>query len=91
MQVVLIIDDMPLRGEYGTAICAACASERVDVVNALLQKGADVNATGGSYRSALQAAALRDHTEIVCILLEMGADVNEAGGHHGSPLQAAAA
>jgi ankyrin repeat protein len=42
---------MALGGDYGTAICAACANGRLDVVNVLLQKGADVRVIGEQMRT----------------------------------------
>jgi ankyrin repeat protein len=41
----------------------------LQMVELLVEKGADVNATGGSYGSALQAAAARGHAEVVKYLL----------------------
>ncbi|KAJ7229573.1 ankyrin repeat-containing domain protein [Mycena haematopus] len=61
------------------------------IVSILLDKGADINATGGIYGSALQAAAAGGHIEIVSILLDKGADINAAGEGYGIALQAAAA
>jgi hypothetical protein len=37
---------MPLGGDYGTALCAACANGEVEVVTALIQAGARWNAAG---------------------------------------------
>ncbi|KAJ7441378.1 ankyrin repeat-containing domain protein, partial [Mycena galericulata] len=61
----------------------------LQIVNLLIGKAADVNATGGYYGSALQAAAANGQTEIVYILIEKGADINAVGGKYGSSLQAA--
>ncbi|KAJ7511655.1 ankyrin repeat-containing domain protein [Mycena galericulata] len=58
-------------------------------VQALLVKGANVNAQGGYYGNALQAASFEGHTEIMRALLEKGADVNAQGGEYGNALQAA--
>ncbi|GAB1312302.1 Ankyrin repeat-containing domain protein [Madurella fahalii] len=69
----------------------AAASEGYnDIVEILLEKGADVNAQGGYYGTALQAAASEGDNDIVEILLEKGADVNAQGGEYGTALQAAA-
>ncbi|KAJ7511648.1 ankyrin repeat-containing domain protein [Mycena galericulata] len=58
-------------------------------VQALLVKGANVNAQGGYYGNALQAASFEGHTEIMRALLEKGANVNAQGGEYGNALQAA--
>lgn len=51
-----------------------------EIVEILLDKGADVNFQGGIYGTALCAASSRGHTSIVQILLDKGADVNAKGG-----------
>ncbi|KAF7343972.1 ANK-REP-REGION domain-containing protein [Mycena venus] len=61
-----------------------------EIVQILLNKGANVNAAGRKWGSSLQAAAYGGHTDIVQILLDKGADVNAAGVFYGSSLQAAA-
>ena len=61
----------------------------VSIVEHLLQKGADVNTSGGFYDNALQAASYFGHILIVQLLLDKGADVNALGKEHGSALSAA--
>jgi hypothetical protein len=46
-----------------------------EIVQLLLENGAEVNATGGKYRSPLQASTTQGHTVTVRILLEKGAEV----------------
>ncbi|CAI7592328.1 unnamed protein product [Penicillium pancosmium] len=58
---------------------------------ALIIKGADINAQGGEYGNALQAASVGGHQDIVKLLLDQGADINEQGGYYGNALQAASA
>jgi len=58
-------------------------------VTMLLDKGEDINASGGYYGNALQAASSRNYGEIVQILLDNGVDVNAQAGAHGTALQAA--
>ena len=83
-------------GEYGNALQNAARRCQVEVVQLLLDEGADINAQGGRYGNALQAAmaatyALRDYyVEVVQLLLDKGADVNAQGGQYGNALQAAA-
>jgi ankyrin repeat protein len=43
MLVARIVDDLPPGGNYGTALCAACANGKVEVVNDLLLAGARSN------------------------------------------------
>jgi hypothetical protein len=62
----------------------------IQMVNLLLDLGAEVNAQGGSYGNVLQAAASNGLVEVVELLLDRGAEVNAQSGHHGNALQAAA-
>ena len=59
------------------------------IVQLLLDRGADVNAQGRLYGNALQAASERGHDKIVQMLLDRGADVNAQGRLLGNALQAA--
>jgi ankyrin repeat protein len=82
----------PAGNYYGTALQAAAARGHDQIVQRLLEKGADVNAPAGDdYGTALQAAAARGHDQIVQRLLEKGADVNApARRAYGTALQMAA-
>ncbi|EED23384.1 ankyrin repeat-containing protein, putative [Talaromyces stipitatus ATCC 10500] len=68
----------------------ACLRGHFDIVQRLLEKGANVNAKGGKYGNALYAAAEGGHIHIVQTLLEKGANVNAQDKINGSALQAAA-
>lgn len=61
----------------------------LDVAEAFLNEGADVNAQYEHYGSALIAASLSYSDKVVQMLLENGADVNAQGGFYGNALQAA--
>jgi ankyrin repeat protein len=65
--------------------------ELEEVVQCLLDAGANPNSQGGEYGNPLQAAAYRGQEELVMQLLIKGANVNGEGGKYGYPLQAAAA
>ena len=76
---------------YGKALCAASHGGHKEIVQLLLERGANVNAQGGDYVNALslQAASSNGHKEVVQLLLEGGADVNAQGGLYGNALHAA--
>ncbi|KAI1424997.1 ankyrin repeat-containing domain protein [Xylaria sp. FL1777] len=67
----------------------ACVLNKSDFVRLLLDKGVDVDATGGYYGTALQAAARLGHAELVQLLLQQGADPNLLQGKHHTALRAA--
>ncbi|KAG9235914.1 ankyrin repeat-containing domain protein, partial [Amylocarpus encephaloides] len=77
---------------YGNALQAACFDGSEEMVDDLLQAGADVNCVYGedTYGTALQAAAFEGNLNIVQRLLEHGAAINiPACGKYGHPLHAA--
>jgi len=81
------------RGDHTPLYCVAneCASEAgPDVVRALVQAGADVNACSGvTQATALHAAARRGHVEIARALLHSAAAVNARDRKGDTPLQRA--
>jgi ankyrin repeat protein len=76
--------------EFNTALQAASARGHREVVEILIDKGANVHIQGGPDGNALQAATKYGHQEIVRLLIEKGADVHALCGFSGSALQAAA-
>ena len=62
-----------------SALIAASARGHLEVVNALLDGGADVNLKDAAGRSAMARATLRDHTAIVGVLKAAGAVETDAG------------
>ncbi|KAI0272290.1 ankyrin repeat-containing domain protein [Gloeopeniophorella convolvens] len=72
---------------HGSVLQKAVSNGRLDIVQLLLNHGADVNVKGGT----LQEAASKGNRDIVLLLLDHGADVNAKGGlYGGSALQEAA-
>ena len=75
---------------YGSALTCASYKGNKDIVQLLLEWGANVNIqTGNDFGPALIEAPSYNRKEIVELLLEWGADVNCPGGQHGSALIAA--
>ncbi len=74
-----------------TALEAAAFTPASDteVVELLLDAGAEVSLSGGPFGSALQAAALSGKTGVVRLLLQRGVSVNHADGEYGTALQIA--
>ncbi|KAF8621256.1 hypothetical protein AX15_007917 [Amanita polypyramis BW_CC] len=60
-----------------------------NIVELLLERGANVNSWRQTCGNALQAASWFGHKEIVGLLLERGADVDVQGGTYGNPLHTA--
>ena len=60
---------------------AASDGGHTDVVNLLLQSGADVSATGQDQWTALHVAAVNGHLHTVLVLLASGADIESRTVH----------
>ena len=77
-----------------TALQAAVSSRNHDIIQLLVDAGANVNASAGPHfgRTAIQLAAVKGDMSLVQYLLDHGADVNAPAGHsHGiTALQGAA-
>ncbi|MDT8287813.1 MAG: ankyrin repeat domain-containing protein, partial [Elusimicrobiales bacterium] len=59
------------------------------VASALLDHGADMNATNAFSTTPLHEAAVGGHAELVKMLIARGADVNAKDGHGRTPLERA--
>ncbi|KAF3287344.1 hypothetical protein TWF970_007070 [Orbilia oligospora] len=67
--------------DYGNALQAAAAGGHEEIVEFLLNQGANVNAQDAShYGNALNAASIEGHFKIVKSLLKQGADVSAQYG-----------
>ncbi|KAF3214418.1 hypothetical protein TWF679_004792 [Orbilia oligospora] len=88
-----------LGGYFGTPLQAAISIWANDIIQILLDAGADLNVTGGKYFHVLQTAihctpmGIQDEAFTLSLLAKLigaGADVNANGGEFGTALQAAA-
>ncbi|KAF3315411.1 hypothetical protein TWF173_003951 [Orbilia oligospora] len=88
-----------LGGYFGTPLQAAVSIRANDIIQILLDAGADLNVTGGEYFHVLQTAIYcapldeKDEASTLSLLAKLigsGADVNANGGKFGTALQAAA-
>ncbi|KAL5117034.1 hypothetical protein ACEQ8H_005121 [Pleosporales sp. CAS-2024a] len=61
-------------GKYYTPLIAAAYYDRLEVVEKLLNKGADIRHQGGQFRSAIHAAAIKGNKEVLERLLELRPD-----------------
>ena len=79
--------------EYGTALqtAAQISNTNDEIIDLLLDAGADIHIQAGRHGNALQAAASAGNKNLVKRLIAAGAEVNADGGEYGSALQAAAA
>lgn len=73
---------------FGPVICTAVISEDCRVLQYLIDRGANINDSGG-YGTALGMAASSGNLDMAFFLLERGADINARWGVHGTPLGAA--
>jgi ankyrin repeat protein len=60
-----------LDGKYHTPLTAAAYYDRLEVVNKLLDKGADIRHQGGQFRSAITAAAIKGNKAVLERLLDL--------------------
>ena len=76
--------------ELSDQLLEACSLGKLDEVNELLAKGANVNCKNGDGRTGLMRASKRGYDKIVEKLLECGADVNARDKNNDTALMGAA-
>lgn len=81
--------DGEANGEYESALFAAIIGEHKEIVEILLNHGADLHAEHTKHQGALHAAMEQWSTEIVETILAWGADINAKCGPFANGLQAA--
>ncbi|KAJ7826132.1 hypothetical protein B0H14DRAFT_2818071, partial [Mycena olivaceomarginata] len=65
-----------LGGDYGTALCAACANGHTEVVRALLGAEARLNIKGQPFGAPLHVAVLVEDMDMVKLLIDL--NLNDA-------------
>ena len=76
--------------DESTPLLVAMSWNNVDIVEDLLERGADINVQVESWGTPLYGAVEIDSTQMVRKLLELGANVNLTGGLHRRPINIAA-
>ncbi|KAJ8128611.1 hypothetical protein O1611_g5023 [Lasiodiplodia mahajangana] len=71
-----------VNGDFSTALQAAACCSSLEVVELLIEKGADVNQQGGFYGNALQTAVVAEDLKVAKFLVDNGANVNQQGGFY---------
>ena len=80
-----------LYAPFATSLYYASSFGLSDIVQELVDQGADLNAPGSRFGgTSLHGATLREHTEVMTILLRAGADPNKADFNGVHPLHTAA-
>ena len=89
-RVVKLSDDLYAPNMYNVRE-KPCPSEEVfaEIIQLLLDAGADVNIKSGRFNTPLQAASDLGSMEKIQLLLEAGSEINIVGGKYGTALQAA--
>jgi uncharacterized protein len=79
-------------GVHGrTPLMAAAFQGRPEAVEALVRKGASIDASGAQRMTALHEASANGHTAVVTVLLSLGADIDALTVDGVTPLMCAAA
>ncbi|KAJ4123041.1 hypothetical protein NW768_010033 [Fusarium equiseti] len=76
--------------DYGSCLQLFSETGNYEAVEYLLDRGADVNDSGGDHGTALQVACSNGHIDVVKLLLDRGADVHDSGHELGNALAASA-
>ncbi|OAQ89061.1 ankyrin repeat domain-containing protein 52 [Purpureocillium lilacinum] len=72
-----------------SALFVACANGNIDVVDILLEKGADITIASNSGWTPMDVASYSGHAEVVKLLLEKGADITIADNNGRTPVHSA--
>jgi ankyrin repeat protein len=86
LKLLLRCVDINASNRRGTALLQASDIGLTEIVQLLLEKGADANAQTVEHGTALYRASEKGFVEIVQLLLEHGAQVNAQAGEHGTAL-----
>ncbi|RWS06564.1 26S proteasome non-ATPase regulatory subunit 10-like protein [Dinothrombium tinctorium] len=74
-----------------TPLMIASSAGHLDIVSALIESGANVNACNNNGQTSLHYAVSKNHVRIASLLTEHGADINARDNYGMTPLHRAAA
>jgi cytohesin len=83
--------DVNTVGPFGAPLHIAAERGRLDLVQVLIERGADVNIRDSQGRTPLHAAAIGGNAEVIRLLIKLGADVNARDNYGETPLHLVAA
>ncbi len=91
MEIFGVRENLDVQDEKGfTPLIIAAYNNRPEAVAALLEAGADPNATDNGGNTALMGAAFKGYTEVANVLISKGADLDAQHGNGGTALMFAA-
>ena len=87
---IMELNQLQKSGRYDYTLLLFAVDGGYDqIIQLLLDQGADINAQGGYYGNALQSALRSGYDKVVQMLLDKGANINAQGGFYGTTLQTA--
>ncbi|KAJ7595613.1 ankyrin repeat-containing protein [Mycena floridula] len=89
LDIVKLLIKKGVSPKNGQIFHRACYCGHLEVVQFLVENGANVNVLSGHWGTALLAAIDGNEKEVVEFLIQSGADVNATGGKPSTPLQLA--
>lgn len=90
LELQVDVNALSLATKYGSALHAAAYRGNEEIVDVLLDAGADVLLFRDKYGTALQVAVFQGNFGVVKLLIDNGADINCKAGSYGTALQGAA-
>jgi len=84
--IIELIKMNTISNDGGTPLYFACQEGYIDILEQLVENGANINKENNDDRSPLYIACLQGHENVVKYLVEHGADINKENNDDRSPL-----